>query len=177
MESIRENLSPEDYQQALKGLNLGETLALENIDTEKFGVISEAAQKQVDFVNGAISNLELAFQLTDDPAEAQQILDAIKVLVAKRFEILIQEFKAIEDSFDDPAVFAQALEGLELGSQVALQGIDDRSIGITLEGFTGRIRETDAGINALFDDLSEQTTASGINTAIDRLRTAIDNEV
>ena len=86
LESIRENLSPEDYQQALKGLNLGETLALENIDTEKFGVISEAAQKQVDFVNGAISNLELAFQLTDDPAEAQQILDAIKVLVAKRFE-------------------------------------------------------------------------------------------
>ena len=130
-------------------------------------MISEAAQKQVDFVNGAISNLELAFQLTDDPAEAQQILDAIKVLVAKRFEILIEELKAIEDSFDDPAVFAQALEGLELGSQVALRGIDDRSIGITLEGFTGRISETDAGINALFDDLSEQTTASGINTAID----------
>ena len=62
---------------------------------------------------------------------------------------------------------------MELGSQVALRGIDDRSIGITLEGFTGRISETDAGINALFDDLSEQTTASGINTAIARLRTAI----
>ena len=173
LEAIRDRLSPEEYKQAVRGLNLGETLALENIDTEKFGVISEAAQKQVDFVNGAISNLELAFQLTDDPAEAQQILDAIKVLVAKRFEILIEELKAIEDTFDDPAVFAQALEGLELGSQVALRGIDDRSIGITLEGFTGRISETDAGINALFDDLSEQTTASGINTAIARLRTAI----
>ena len=165
---------PEDYQQALKGLNLGETLALENIDTEKFGVISAAAQKQVDFINGAISNLELAFQLTDDPAEAQQILDAIKILVAKRFEILIEELKAIEDSFDDPALFTQALTGLELGSQVAQRGIENRSIGITLDGFTGRISETDAEINALFDDLSEQTTASGINTAIDRLRTAIE---
>ena len=173
LEAIRDRLSPEEYKQAVRGLNLGETLALENIDTEKFGVISEAAQKQVDFVNGAISNLELAFQLTDDPAEAQQILDAIKVFVAKRFEILIEALKAIEDTFDDPAVFAQALEGLELGSQVALRGIDDRSIGITLEGFTGRISETDAGIHALFDDLSEQTTASGINTAIARLRTAI----
>ena len=171
--AIRESLSPEEYKQALTGLNLGETLALNNIDTEKFGVISAAAQKQVDFVNGAISNLELAFQLTDDPAEAQQILDAIKILVSARFGVLIQELKAIEDSFDDPALFTQALTGLELGSQVALRGIDNRSIGITLEGFTGRIRETDAGINALFDDLSEQTTASGITSAIDRLRTAI----
>ena len=174
LEDIRERLSPEEYQQALTGLNLGETLALENIDTEKFGVISASAQKQVDFVNGAISNLELAFQLSDDPAEAQRILDAIKILVAKRFEILIEELKAIEDSFDDPALFTQALTGLELGSQVALQGIDNRSIGITLEGFTGRIRGLDAGINALFDDLSEQTTAAGINTAVDRLRTAIE---
>ena len=173
LEAIRERLKPEDYQQALTGLNLGETLAIENIDTEKFGVISAAAQKQVDFVNGAISNLELAFQLTDDPAEAQQILDAIKILVAKRFEILIEELKAIEDSFDDPAVFAQALQGLELAGQVAVQRVGDRSIGITLQGFTGRISETDAEINALFDDLSEQTTTSGINTAVDRLRTAI----
>ena len=173
LESIRASLDPADYEQALKGLNLGETLALENINTEKFGVISEAAQKQVDFVNGAISNLELSLQLTDEPAEAQQILDAIKVLVARRFSILIEELKAIEDTFDDPALFRQTLEGLKLGRDVALQGIDDRSIGITLEGFTGRISETDADIAALFDDLAEQTTASGINTAVDRLRTAI----
>ena len=173
LEEIRDRLSPEEYEQALEGLNLGETLALDKIDTEKFDVISAAAQKQVDFVNGAISNLELAFQLTDDPEEAQQILDAIKILVAKRFEILIQELKVIEDSFDDPDLFTQALTGLQLGSQVALKGIDDRSIGITLQGFTGQIGETDAEINALFDDLSEQTTASGINTAVDRLRTAI----
>ena len=72
-----------------------------------------------------------------------------------------------------PVIFRQSLGGLKLGKKVALRGIDDRSIGITLEGFTGRINETDAGINALFDDLSEQTTASGINTAISRLRTAI----
>ena len=91
-------------------------------------------------------------------------------------KILIQELKAIEDSFDDPAVFAQALEGLELAGQVALRGIDDRSIGITLEGFTGRVSAIDAGINALFDDLSEQTTAAGINTAINRLRTAIQTK-
>ena len=171
--AIQDSLKPEEFEQALKGLNLGEQLALQNLDTEKFGVISAAAQKQVDFVNGAISNLELAFQLTDDPAEAQRILDAIKVLVAKRVETLIEELKAIEDSFDDPALFQQTLEGLELAGQVALRGIDNRSIGITLEGFTGRISETDAEINALFDDLSEQTTASGINTAADRLRTAI----
>ena len=176
LEAIRDRLSPEEYEQALKGLNLGETLALENLDTEKFGVISAAAQKQVDFVNGAIRNLELAFQLTDDPAEAQQILDAIKILVAKRFEILIEELKAIEDSFDDPALFTQALTGLQLGSQVALKGIDDRSIGITLEGFTGRISETDADIASLFDDLTEQTTASGINSAVNRLRTAIQTK-
>ena len=68
LENIRESLDPEDYQQALTGLNLGETLALENLDTEKFAIISEAAQEQVDFINTDIENLRTAFELTDDPA-------------------------------------------------------------------------------------------------------------
>ena len=175
LEAIRERLKPEEYEQALRGLNLSETLALENIDTEKFGVISQAAQKQVDFVNGAISNLELSLQLTDDPAEITAILTSIRTLTAKRFEILIAELKAIEESFDDPAVFAQALEGLQLGSQVALRGIDDRirDVGIGQIGIA--IGEVDSEIQGLYDDLSEQTTASGIREAIARLHTAITN--
>lgn len=173
LEAIRERLKPEEYEQALKGLNLSEALALENIDTEKFGVISQAAQKQVDFVNGAIGNLELALQLTDDPAEITAILTSIRTLTAKRFEILIAELKAIEESFDDPAEFAQALEGLQLGSQVALRGIDTRisEVGIGQIGIA--IGAVDSEIQQLFDDLSEQTTASGIREAIARLRAAI----
>ena len=57
LEALRETLKPEQYQQALKGLNLAETLALENLDTEKFDAISAEAQKQVTAINTDIENL------------------------------------------------------------------------------------------------------------------------
>ena len=122
LEAIRDTLKPEEYQQAFEGLNLAERLAFQNLDTEVFSAISAAAQGQVDFINGAINNLRLSLQLTDDPAEIEQILNSIKVLVGARFDILIQELKDIEENLD-PAVFAQALEGLGLGKLVAIQGI------------------------------------------------------
>ena len=81
----------------------------------------EAAQEQVDFINGAISNLELSLQLTGDPDEIQRILASIRILTAKRFDVLIDELKALEDSFENDAEFKQALEGLQLGKQVALE--------------------------------------------------------
>ena len=124
LEKIRKNLKPGEYKQALKGFNLAEQVALNNIDTEKFAEISAKAQGQVDLLNGHIENLRVSFQLTDDPAERQQILDAIKALTAARFDILIQELKDIETSFDDPAVFKQALQGLELGKTLALENLD-----------------------------------------------------
>ena len=71
LETLRETLKPEQYQQALKGLNLAETLALENLDTEKFDAISAEAEKQVTAINTDIENLRLSLQLTDDPAERQ----------------------------------------------------------------------------------------------------------
>ena len=40
--SIRENLKPQEFAQALEGLNLGERLALSQLDTERFGVISRS---------------------------------------------------------------------------------------------------------------------------------------
>ena len=80
LEKIRKNLKPGEYEQALKGFNLAEQVALNNIDTEKFAEISAKAQGQVDLLNGHIENLRLSFELTDDPAERQQILDAIKAL-------------------------------------------------------------------------------------------------
>ena len=43
LEAIRDTLSDAEYTQALEGLNLGEQLALENLDTEKFDAISAAA--------------------------------------------------------------------------------------------------------------------------------------
>ena len=67
LEDIRETLKPEEYNQALKGLNLGEQLSLENLDTEKFDEISAAAAEQVSFINKDIENLRLAFELADDP--------------------------------------------------------------------------------------------------------------
>ena len=72
LKDIRETLGDEEYAQALKGLELGKQVALDNIDTEKFSAISAEAQKQADFINGSIENLRLSFQLTDDPTEQQQ---------------------------------------------------------------------------------------------------------
>ena len=69
-------------------MDLSEQLSLKNLDTEKFGIISEAAQEQVNFINKDIENLRLSLQLTDDPAERQAILDAIKILTQARFGIL-----------------------------------------------------------------------------------------
>ena len=94
-------------------------------------------------------------------------------LTAQRFQILIAELKAIEDSFDDPAEFAQALEGLELGSQVALRGIDRQISEVGLGQIGTAIGETDFEISQLFEELEDQTTASGVREAINRLRTAI----
>ena len=91
LEQIRDSLKPEEFEQALEGINLGEQLALQNLDTEKFEVISQEAQRQVGLINGAIENLRLSLELTDDPTKSQQILDAIKILTAKRFDVLIQE--------------------------------------------------------------------------------------
>ena len=122
LEAIRDTLKPEEYQQAFEGLNLAERLAFQNLDTEVFSAISAAAQMQVDFINGGINNLRLSLQLTDDPAELEQILNSIKVLVGARFDILIQELKDIEESLD-PDIFKQALEGLELGKLVGIQNI------------------------------------------------------
>ena len=124
LEKLKDTLDDDKYDQALKGINLAEQVALDKIDTEKFSEISEAAQEQVDFINGGIENLRLSLQLTDDPADRQAILDAIKVLTASRFDILIQELKDIRENFDDDDQFKQALTGLELGKTLALENID-----------------------------------------------------
>ena len=151
LEKIRENLTDAEYTQALQGLNLGEQVALKNLDAEKFSSISAEAQKQVQFIEGAIDNLRLSLQLTNDPAEIQQILDAIKVLVGVRFDVLIEELKALESTLD-PAQFQQALTGLELGRQVAIKGIDSEGLGNTINQInTG----ADLISNAI-DDLSNQ---------------------
>ena len=175
LEDIRENLKPEEFSQALKGLNLGEQLAIQNLDTRKFDAISTEAQKQVDFINGSIENLRLSLQLTDDPAEAQQILDAIKILVAARFRVLIDNLHAVRASLSD-AEFGQALTGLRLGEQVALRGIDNEKIAITLSGIDTQIAGIDAEIQQAFDELDVQTTASGVSESIARLRTAIESK-
>ena len=83
LNAIKDTLTDDQFSQALKGLELGKQVALENVDTEKFDAISAEAQNQVDFINGSIENLRLSLQLTDDPTESQQILDAIKVLTRK----------------------------------------------------------------------------------------------
>ena len=123
LEVIRDTLKPEEYAQALEGLNLGEQLALENLDTEKFAAVSEAAAEQVAFINGNIENLRLAIQLTDDPAEQQQLLDAIKILVMARFDVLREELEKIRTTLSD-AEYEQALKGLNLGEQLALENLD-----------------------------------------------------
>ena len=115
MKDIRENFDDdEQFNQALTGLELGKTLALENLDTEKFSEISVNAQEQVDFINSDIENLRVSLQLTDDPEERQQILNAIRLLTKARFDVLRKELFAIRESFDSDAEFNQALRGLNL---------------------------------------------------------------
>ena len=123
LNAIKDTLTDDQFNQALKGLELGKQVALENIDTEKFDAISTEAASQVEFINGGIENLRLALQLTDDPTEAQQILDAIKVLTAARFQVLRDELNAIKDSLK-PEEFEQALKGINLGEQLALENLD-----------------------------------------------------
>ena len=123
LNAIKDTLTDDQFSQALKGLELGKQVALENVDTEKFDAISAEAASQVDFINGGIENLRLALQLTDDPAESQQILDAIKVLTAARFQVLRDELNAIKDTLK-PEEFQQALKGINLGEQLALENLD-----------------------------------------------------
>ena len=52
-------------------------------------------------------------------------------MVGARFDVLIDELKALESTLD-PAQFQQALQGLQLGRQVAIKGIDNESLGNTL---------------------------------------------
>ena len=169
-------MDADDFNRALTGLELGKQVALDNIDTEKFGAISAAAQKQVDFIEGAIDNLELALQLTDDPEEMQRIITSIRILTGKRFDRLIQELKDLRDSFESDAEFNQALEGLELGKAVALKGIDDRAIGVTLTQIGEQIGGVDFALTQLFEELENETTVAGVRDAITRLRTAIINK-
>ena len=75
-----EEISTTSYNAALTALGTAETTALANIDAQALQAISDEAQEQVAFINGSIENLRLSLQLTDDPAEVQAILEAIKVL-------------------------------------------------------------------------------------------------
>ena len=103
-------------------------------------------------------------------------LASIRILTAKRFDVLIDELKALEDSFDNDAEFNQALEGLQLGKQVALKGIADRTIGVTLTGIGEQISAVDFEINQFFGELESETTDTGVRAAIERLRTAIEKK-
>ena len=113
-----EEISTDSYNASLTALGTAETRALADLDTQALNAISAEAQEQVNFINGAIVNLRLSLQLTNDPTETQRILDAIKVLVGARFDVLIEELNAIKDTLTDDQ-FSQALKGLELGKQVA----------------------------------------------------------
>ena len=176
LHDIRDTLSDEDFNRALTGLELGQQVARANIDTEKFGALSAAAQKQVDFIEGAIDNLELALQLTDDPAEMQRIIASIRILTGKRFDRRIQALKDLRASFESDAEFNQALEGLELGKAVALKGIEDRAIGVTLTQIGEQMGGVDFALTQLFAELDSETTRVGVTDAIARLRTAILNK-
>ena len=172
LESIRENLTDGEYNQALRGLNLGEQVALKNLDAERFSAISAEAQKQVQFIEGAIDNLRLSLQLTNDPAEIQLILDAIKVLVGARFDVLIDELKALESTLD-PAQFQQALTGLQLGRQVAIKGIDSESLGNTISQINTGADLISNQIDGLSDEIRNSDDPAEIQSLVVDLRGAI----
>ena len=169
---IRENLSPADYQQALTGLNLGEQVALKNLDAEKFSAISAEAQKQVQFIEGAIENLRLSLELTVDPAEIQQILDAIQILTGARFDVLIEELNAIKDTLD-PAQFNQALTGLQLGKEVALRGLDNEALGVTISQINTDTQAIDTQISAFNSQIENSDDPAEIRTLLLDLQEAI----
>ena len=82
-----EEISQTAFDAAILGLTTAENRALAGIDTQALNAITAEAQAQVAFINGSIENLRLSLELTDDPEEIQQILDAIKVLTAARFDV------------------------------------------------------------------------------------------
>ena len=67
LKDLESSMDAAEFEQALEGLELGKQVALDAIDTEKFDIISAEAQRQVGLINGAIENLRLSLQLTDDP--------------------------------------------------------------------------------------------------------------
>ena len=91
----------------------------------------------------------------------QRILASIRILTAKRFDVLIDELKALEGSFENDAEFNQALEGLQLGKQLALKGIDAEAIGVNLNQIGVQIGEADFEIAQLTEDLAEQNNGCG----------------
>ena len=121
------------------------------------------------FINGGINNLRLSLQLTDDPAEIEQILNSIKVLVGARFDILIQELKDIEESLD-PEIFKQALKGMELGKLVTIKGIDKEIAGPPPK--PARARSVKQKIKNIALEAAERQTHF-IDGTLDNLRTSL----
>ena len=148
LEKLKDTLDDDKYDQALKGINLAEQVALDNIDTEKFSAISEAAQMQVASINTDIENLRLALQLTDDPAERQGILFAIRILTKARFAVLREELEKIKDTLSDED-YQQALTGINLSEQVAVRNIDTERFGEISEAAQAQV----AGINTDIENL------------------------
>ena len=89
-----EEISQTAFDAATTAIGTAQSRELSALDAQALNEISEATQAQVSFINGAISNLRTSLALTDDPAEIQQILDAIRVLVGARFDILRAELEA-----------------------------------------------------------------------------------
>ena len=142
------------------------------MDAEKFSAISAEAQKQVRFIEGSIENLRLSLQLTNDPQEIQQILDAIKILTAARFDTLIQELNAIKDSLS-PEQFQQALTGLQLGRQVALRELDAEKLGVTLGQIDINTDRIGNRIDTLSNQITNSTDVGEIETLLGELGDAI----
>ena len=147
-----EEISQTAFDAAILGLTTAENRALAGIDTQALNAISAEAQAQVAFINGSIENLRLSLELTDDPAEIQQILEAIKILTASRFDVLRGELEALRETLK-PEQYQQALKGLNLAETLALENLDTEKF------------------DAISAEAEKQVTA--INTDIENLRLSL----
>ena len=170
LKDIEENLEPEEFQQALEGLELGKQLALEAIDTEKFGSISAAAQEQVNRINGQIENLRLSLQLTDDVTEQQQILQSIKILTRARFAVLRKELEEIRENLS-PEEYQQALTGLNLGEQLALENLDTEKFGVISEAAQKQVAFINTSIENLRLSLELTSDPAEVQSILDAIKT------
>ena len=86
--------------------------------------------------------------------------------------MLIEELNAIKDTLD-PAQFNQALTGLQLGKEVALRGLDNEALGVTISQINTNTQAIDTQISDFNSQIENADDPAEIRTLLTDLQAAI----